>query len=218
MADIDPVWAEQWNLPTRGDLDDMAYAAAYLAAAIRAGKGRTDVFGLRLMRTDLDALAALIGKVHPGLSSDSLRLGAAFGEVLYIHLSREDKLAQAVSLVKAEQAGLWHVAPDGTEIERLAPPRDPEYDFTRIAAKLAGLERYDAAWRVWFDEQNIAPLHVGYESLSADPQKAVSRICAALGVPLPASATLQPGVAKLSDTLSADWMCRYRADLETGSG
>ena len=34
--------------------------------------------------------------------------------------SRENKLAQAVSLIKAEQTGLWHIAPDGTELERVA--------------------------------------------------------------------------------------------------
>ena len=215
MREVDPVWRRQWGLPARGDLGEADYAAAYLEAAIRAGTGGTGVFGLRLMRESLDGLLALIGEVHPGLPPGRARLEAAFGDILYIHLAREDKLAQAVSMVKAEQTGLWHVAPDGTELERLAPPRPPEYDFERIAARLAELERHDAAWRTWFREQGIEPLGVGYESLSAGPAAVLAGVCDALGVPAPAPQTVRPGVARLSDAVSANWMERYRRDLGT---
>ena len=30
---------------------------------------------------------------------------------------------------KAQQTGLWHIAPDGTELERVAPAQEPHYDF-----------------------------------------------------------------------------------------
>ena len=213
MSDMDPAWAEQLGFPVRDALSDAEYGAATLKAAMTAGTGQTGVFGFRLMRKDLDALSALIDAVFPGLPSDKDRLHAAFGEILYVHLARVDKLAQAVSLVKAEQTGLWHVAPDGSELERLAPPQEPDYDFERIAGKLAQLEQYDAAWRAWFEAQGIAPLRVGYESLSADPAAAVSRICRALGVPEPAAGSLKPGVAKLADAVSSEWMRRYRRDV-----
>ena len=45
----------------------------------------------------------------------------------YLHLSREDKLAQAVSDLKAEQSGLWHVFTDGSERETT----DPSYRIRR---------------------------------------------------------------------------------------
>lgn len=214
MSDVDPVWVEQWGLPARGNRGDAGYGAACLAAAIKVGKGPTDIFGLRLMRENLDDLSALIDDVLPGLPSDKARFEAAFGKILYVYLARGDKLAQAVSMVKAEQTGLWHVAPDGTELERLAPPREPEYDFARIAGKLEQLERHDAAWSRWFDTQGIEPLRIGYENLSADPAKEVSRICAALGVAAPAPASLKPGVARLADAVSLAWMHRYLEDLE----
>ena len=213
MAEMDPAWARDLGLPAREGMSPADYGRAYLQAAMTAGKAGTAIFGLRLMRKDLDALSAMIGAVHPGLASDQDRFAAAFGRVLYIHLAREDKLAQAISMVKAEQTGLWHVAPDGTEIERLAPPQAPQYDFARIAAKLALLERYDAAWTTWFDAQGLAPLRIGYESLSADPAAALSRICKALGLPEPAPASVKPGVAKLADEISLAWMQQYREDL-----
>jgi LPS sulfotransferase NodH len=107
---------------------------------------------------------------------------------------------------------LWHVAPDGSELERLAPPKEPEYDFDRIASRLAQLEQYDAAWLTWFDAQGIEPLRVGYENLSANPAEAVSRICKALGVPEPAPDSLKPGVAKLADAISLEWMRNFQRD------
>ncbi|RVU38124.1 Stf0 sulfotransferase [Hwanghaeella grinnelliae] len=216
MGDMDPEWwvelgMPQPGMPKTGTPDDPAFCAAVLKAAIAAGKGDTDIFGLRLMRKDLPGLSAMIGTVHPGLTADRERLGAAFGDVLYIHLTREDKLAQAVSMVKAEQTGLWHIAPDGTEVERLAPPSDPVFDFDRIAVKLAELDAYDTAWTDWFAEQGIDRLRVGYENLSEDPATPVGRICDALQVPAPARGTLKPGVAKLADAVSLDWMRRFRA-------
>ena len=212
MTDLDPQWAEQLGLPRRGTMSDADYSATYLTAAIKAGRGGTAIFGLRLMRANLADLCAMIDHMVPRLPSDKARLERAFGNVLYIHLAREDKLAQAISLIKAEQTGLWHVAPDGAEIERVAPPQDPEYDFDRIARELARLEQYDAAWVSWFDQQGIRPLRIGYERLSADPAEALTLVCNALGVPAPDPGTVRPGVAKLSDKTSADWMRRYRLD------
>jgi LPS sulfotransferase NodH len=209
MREVDPVWAREWGLPA----DDRAapgYDAALLAAVIRAGTGGTGLFGLRLMRENLEDMTGLLDRVHPGLPSDSARIAAAFGRVLFIHLRREDKLAQAVSMVKAEQTGLWHIAPDGREVERLAPPQAPVYDPDRIARKLAQLEAQDAAWEPWFTQEGITPLRVGYERLSEDPAGMVLRICDALGVAAPEASTLRPGVARLADAISADWIRRFR--------
>lgn len=206
-------WAKEWNLPSPETMSERAYNIEYLNMAIKVGKGGTEIFGLRLMRENLGELSETLDQIHPGLASDRARLEKAFGNILYLHLSREDKLAQAVSLIKAEQTGLWHVAPDGTEIERLAPPKDPEYDFERISRELAELESYDVAWNSWFAEQQITPLRIGYETLSADPAATLSRICAELGVPAPNPDDVKPGVAKLSDAISLDWMRRYRSEI-----
>lgn len=208
-----PAWAEEWRLPDRDTMSERDYNIAYLNAAVAAGKGRTGIFGLRLMRENLDELSAVLDHVFPQLPSDRARLERAFGSILYIHLSREDKLAQAISLVKAEQTGLWHVAPDGTEIERLAPPREPHYDFVWIKREVQELESYDAAWNFWFAAQGIEPHRIGYETLSANPAAALTGICEALGVQAPNADDVSPGVAKLADETSLDWMRRYRSDI-----
>ena len=214
MRDVDPVWAKRWGLPERAGRSEAAYAAAFLQAVLKTGKAGTDIFGLRLMRESLEGLASMLDEAHPGLASDRDRLAAAFGDILYIHLTREDKLAQAVSMVKAEQTGLWHIAPDGSELERLAPPQEPAYDFDRIRRKLLELEAYDEAWTAWFDAQGIQPLRIGYERLSEDPAGMLAKICDALSVPPPSPEAVQPGIARLSDEISEEWMTRYRQDSD----
>lgn len=208
MAD----WARDWNLPDPSTMREDDFNRIYLAAAIRAGKGETGMFGLRLMRENLEDLMAILTRIFPGLESDTVRLERAFGRLLHIHLTREDKLAQAISYIKAQQTGLWHIAPDGTEIERLAPPQEPQYDFKRIRDEVARLGAYDEDWNTWFAAQAITPLMVVYEQLEADPATTLRAICEALGIPSPQQHEVRPGVARLSDATSKEWVRRYRQD------
>jgi trehalose 2-sulfotransferase len=55
-------------------------------------------------------------------------------------------------------------------------------------------------------------LRIGYERLSADPAAALLTICEALGVQAPDAEAVRPGVAKLSDETSLDWMRRFHVD------
>ncbi len=206
-------WASKWHLPAPDTVNNDAFERAYLEAAVKAGKAETPIFGMRLMRENLEELSEILDRRFPQIRSDRARFETAFGKLLYIHLSREDKLAQAISLVKAEQTGLWHIAPDGTEIERLAPAAAPHYAFERIKTELGELNAYDAAWVSWFQQQEIAPLTLTYERLSADPAGALIGLCKALGVHAPKARDVTPGLARLADEISLDWKQRYLADL-----
>ena len=210
-------WAAKWNLPGRDTMAAKEFSIAYLEATVRAGRGATNIFGLRLMREYLKGLSTLLDEIFPDLPSDVQRFECAFGHILYIHLTREDKLAQAVSLVKAEQTGLWHIAPDGAEIERLGVPQDPRYDFKLIQRKLTTLEAYDAAWNEWFEQQGIIPLRIRYEMLSERPAGTLLQICEALGVEVQKAEAVRPGVAKLADEISLDWIDRFQADLSSAT-
>ena len=211
-------WAAEWGLPARETLPEAAFQRLYLEAVIRAGKAGTRLFGMRLMQENLGELCNVLGTLFPGREPDSALLQAAFGKLAYVHLSRNDKLAQAVSLTKARQTGLWHIAPDGSEVERLAPPAEPVYDFGQIRSALETIEASDAAWNVWFDEQGIEPVRIVYESFSADPAAALAAICRKLGVSVPGQAAIRPGVARLSDDINRQWMRRYRQDAALASG
>jgi LPS sulfotransferase NodH len=207
-------WAEEWGLPDAATLSKDAFDRAYLEAARRAGEAGTGIFGLRLQQEYLGRLSETLDRIYPGLPSDTHRFEQAFGPIVYLHLSRADKVAQAVSLVKAEQSGLWHLNADGTDYERLGPPREPAYDFEAIHREVADLERADRAWAVWFDRHRVTPMRLAYETLAERPAETLIEICKALGAAPPEADRVKPRLAKLSDAVSVEWARRYKADLD----
>ncbi|MEM6745154.1 MAG: Stf0 family sulfotransferase, partial [Pseudomonadota bacterium] len=119
-------WLAAYDLdPDAFDAEEDA-ARAVLAAALSRGRGRGQdlaaPFALRLQSGSFPHLIARLAALHPDAADDRARLAAAFGPARFIHLSRPDRLGQALSRVRAEQTGLWHRRANGSELERLAPP------------------------------------------------------------------------------------------------
>jgi trehalose 2-sulfotransferase len=210
-------WAAKWGLPDADTMSGYDFDSAYLRAAVKAGNAGTGIFGLRLQQKYLALLTKTLDHLYPGLPSDTRRFERAFGAVLYLHLSRSDKVAQAVSLVKAEQSGLWHRNADGSEYERLAAPQRPAYDFKSIHREVIALERADNAWGAWFHSQRIEPFRISYEAFADHPGETLIDICWALGSDPPEAGTIKPDLAKLSDAVSVAWIHRYKADLNAAS-
>ncbi|WP_299479774.1 Stf0 family sulfotransferase [uncultured Roseibium sp.] len=184
--------------------------------ARQRGSAGTGIFGLRLQRGSFDFFASQLKTIHPELKSLSARIEAVFGRPLFIHLTRGDKVAQAVSFVKASQTGLWHKAPDGTEIERLAPPQEPSYDRARIRQHVEEMTAYDQAWTDWFKDEDLTPLRIRYDELALQPVAAVETILRELGLDPKAAAGIELPVARLSDKTNREWIERFKAE-ETGS-
>ena len=81
--------------------DERSTLARVFAAAIAKGSGDTGMFGLRMQRGSADYFMEKLVVLQPGYTSDRVRIEAAFGRTLFVYLSRADKIAQAVSCVKA---------------------------------------------------------------------------------------------------------------------
>ena len=205
-------WAEAWRLPAQGSVATDVADAAYVQATAAAGRGGTPVFGMRLQQTYHSSLTAMLSRMYPDLPTDADRLERVFGPLRYVHLTREDKVAQAVSLVKAKQTGLWHLHADGSERERYSPPAKLIFDVAAIEAEVDALIGDDESWRAWFEQQAIEPMRVSYEVLAADPTATVVQICTSLGIELPDDVAIAPGTAKLADALNQRWAERYRAE------
>lgn len=212
MADPDPHWHQVWGLPRPGAPDDAAYARAFVAAARRAGRDAAGRFGMRLMQRDLDRFLGLVQLACPEGRNTRDRLTRCFGRCLFVHLTREDKLAQAVSLVIAQQTGLWHITASGAERERLAPPAPPRYDRDRITQALSDLTGQDRLWADWFTRTGIRPIRLTYKALSADPGAEVARLCRSLGVAPPGPQPLRPDLGRLSNAVNTDWINRFMQD------
>lgn len=183
-----------------------------LLAAKRKGRGDTLVFGLRQQWPGFDFLFEKLAVASPDAKTDRRRIEAAFGLTLFIHLTRHDKLGQAISLIEARQTRLWHVAADGSERERTAPELPPTFDQAEISETVEALNSYDRGWAAWFERERIVPLRIAYSELSDDPVLTLGRTLAALGLDEAFAGQVQPQVRKMPDQLSGDRVARYIAD------
>lgn len=204
-------WLNQFDLTPEASTPARSILDSIFKAAIIEGSLDTGMFGLRLQQPSFDFFSLKLAVLYPGHSSDTQRFRAAFGETLFIHLTRRDKVEQAVSYVKAEQTGLWHMAPDGTELERQSPPQTPTYNEDLIRERVGELTAYDRMWESWFAAENTDPLCITYETLSADPIKMLSRVLDHLGLDSQSIIDVKPDVAKLADKTNQDWVARFRS-------
>lgn len=207
-------WLRHFELSPSPDLSEEEILQMIFKAALKAGR-RGGIFGCRLQRHSFDFFVNKLSVLYPSLTKLSECLEATFGRVLYIHLTRCDKVEQAVSYVKAEQTGLWHKAPDGTELERLTPPKEPVYNENQIRTSYEEMVQADHDWKRWFEAEQITPLRITYTALASHPKETLTKILNVLGVDSKAIRGVEPGVAKLADAISADWVSRFRSAIDS---
>lgn len=206
-------WLDDLGLSPDPSASEREVLQTIFRTAIAEGSLETGIFGLRLQRHSFDVFTQKLAVLHPHASSDAARFRAAFGRTLFIHLIRRDKIEQAVSYVKAQQSGLWHAAPDGTELERLSPPQTPVYDAAAIRAAVETMTADDRDWNDWFVREGLDPLHLTYEALSASPLETLRQVLDRLGLDRATATGLAPSVKKLADGTNQDWATRFRSEL-----
>ncbi len=207
-----PGWAADLGLSLQVGESEAESIAAVLVEVLRKGRGGTGIFGLRQQAPGLTFLCEKLAVLFPTAARDADRFRQAFGTTLFVHLTRPDKVAQAVSLMKAMQSGLWHVAPDGSEIERTATHSEPVYDGATLKACVAQLTDHDQHWNDWSLREGINPLRLFYDDLAADPLETLCKVLDQLGLDRAAASGVMPGVKKLADQTSLDWADRFRAE------
>lgn len=203
-------WCDWWGVLRAYDPNDPAFTAEYFAAMRKNGRGDTSTFGMRLLGPDLDFARAWLARVTPNIADDRALFEANLGPLHFIHLKRTDKLAEAVSYVRAEQTGLWHANPDGSDLERIAPNGEEGYDRAAIQHRLETLIAYEDAWDVWFSQTGIQPLRITYEDLAHDPIAVLRETLSYLGKSMSHADGVVPGVRKLAGATNADWIARYK--------
>jgi LPS sulfotransferase NodH len=194
----------------------MEFDRAYLRAMLREGAGETTVVGLRVMWGTIGEMSERLGFLHPGATVGAL-FEKLFGPLVYIHVSRRDKVAQAISLLKAEQSGLWHVDADGSDRQRTVPSAPVHYDAGRISELMAELEGDDAGWNEFFARHGIEPVRVEYETLAACAHGEVRKILLALGLPPGLAGGLAVQTSKMADDESTAWADRFHREQELGT-
>lgn len=165
--------------------------------ALAEGTTENGVFAAKLMWTHLLDLAERLGQ-----PADAALLREHFPDPRYVHVTRRDKIAQAVSLWRAVQTRAWRageVTENGNAV----------YHAGAIGYLAGQLSDHDDAWRTWFSANRIEPLRIVYEELAADTSGVTSEVLDHLGVG-PAEIP-DPPLRRQGDDRSERWVERYRA-------
>lgn len=194
-----------WGLAaSEATLDD-----DYLREMRIRGRGGSSRFAMRVMWSDLPPFVAFLRSRRTEPSPPATLLQEELGVDRFIHLTRTDRLAQAVSLVIAEQTGLWHRHADGSERQRTRGESGHRYNRRHIEEALDLVDGEATAWQHWFDEQGISPLSVSYESLSADPTGTLTRVLQHIGVETRHAVAVT--TARTSGEINDEWIERFRS-------
>jgi LPS sulfotransferase NodH len=186
--------------PTRtgtADADDFE-----LPRCLAEGTTPNGVFGAKLMWGYFGDFLARLGATPDGPAVEALT--AWFGPPAWVHVTRADKVAQAVSLWRALQTRAWNAAD--------APQAEPVYHAGAIAHLRDQLIAQDAAWRAWFTAKDLRPHVVEHERFAADHAATLGGVLAHLG--LEVEHIPDPPMHRQGDERSDRWVTRFNDEKE----
>lgn len=121
-----------------------------------------------------------------------------------VHITRANTIAQAVSLVIAQQTKAW--------ISHHEPVGEPAYDRDAIEAAIHRIKQQEAAWNTHFQACDLPVLRLEYEALVNDPAGTVETVTGFLGVSFDrCRLDLEAGPRKQAGALNETWERRFRS-------
>jgi LPS sulfotransferase NodH len=176
------------------DAFDPTTFAVYVDEATRRRTGPNGVFSAKVPWTS----------IHDVFGRYGFDVTTLPGPITWIHLTRRDLVAQAVSWARARQTGDWGRRPDGT-----SAPKPARYDDDLVLTCFETAGQAVDGWNAFFAAHGIDPIRVTYEDLATDYESTVRGLLDALGhheTPVPA-----PTVKRQADATNAEWATRFRA-------
>lgn len=131
---------------------------------------------------------------------------AQLGPLRWIHVEREDTVAQAISLWRAVQTAQWRAEDRDSHV-------DPVFHAGAIAHLKARQEEHAAAWRTWFAERGTEPLEIVYEEFAQAPRATICHVLDHIGVPSEGVEVPEPPMRRQSDARSQEWVDRFRDEV-----
>jgi trehalose 2-sulfotransferase len=200
---------------TRGDaassvLTGFTSYTDYLTHVLEEGTTPNGVFGAKLMWGYLEDFLLYLQDIPEYKDLPAPQLFATiFPNLHYIHITRRDKVRQAISLWRAIQSWSWkqEKSSDGTSSH---PARELVFNYAAIDHLVQRTLAHEEAWKNYFAENAIQPCYVVYEELVEASQKTTFHILQYLNIPLPTSPSFgERRMKQQADTLSEEWYQRY---------
>lgn len=183
-----PGLATRWQLPPNAD-DKM-----YIEAIQKNRSTPNGAFGLK---AHYSQMAPMIEK-HAFKSF--LRTVKCF-----VHITRKDLIAQAVSYAIAHQSREW------SSLHTIEAK--PSYDGNLISNALNDIMSQTLQWQRFFSVNGISPIQIIYEDFLENPNLTCQEICHAMNVTThhDFSITKSP-LKKQSTNLNIEWITRYKLE------
>ncbi len=186
-------------------------------------RGCNGVFGVKVMYDSwfqhflpwLRAIPRLAGK------EDEEIFKLFFPNPHVVLISRRNKLAQAVSWVKALRTGLWEYRE-----KEVAYPREAlVFDFLQVVETLKRIEQEEAAWRCFGEHGSFPFREVVFEDFCKDWAGETQRVLTSIGIPCsrPVEAG-DSGLRVMNDEVNRMWLSSYNdnqkkiREIESGQG
>lgn len=124
---------------------------------------------------------------------------------VFIHITRRDILAQAVSYSIAHKTQSWS--------SLHTQEKDPSFDLDLINKALDDILAQNAHWEKFFALNNIPPIRLSYEDLIEGPGSICRKITQQMGVTNLPPITLSDTILKQQRTrLNQQWMEQFRKE------
>lgn len=171
-----------------------ALLSRYTRDLVRYRTGDNGVFGVKIHHSQYAR------EIAP------LPLGALLPGARFVYIRRRDTVRQAVSLLKARQTRRYRATQQAHGVA--------SYDFQALRASHREIEAEERGWQSTFARQAMRPLSLTYEDLVDDYPSTVLSTLRFIGVDTPRGFRLPaPTITKVADTLSEEWVARYRDEL-----
>jgi LPS sulfotransferase NodH len=178
--------------------------AGFLAAVLAAGTTDNGVFGAKVHWDQFAAAADAVAADVPSLSSDVTFLRWWVPGVRLVHLTRRDRLRQALSHYRARRSGQWIQ----TGSDRAEGPND--VDFAEVDSLMERNIAWDRSWEALFARAGIEPIRIVYEDLATDYAGILSGLTDRLGLtPSPSPAALPPRLRRQADRWTDTQVAAY---------
>lgn len=194
-------------------LQGAEYYADYLAHVLEDGTTPNGVFGAKVMWGYFGDFTDNLRDIpaYKELPTPDL-LARIFPDLRYIHVSRNNRVRQAISLWKAIQTWTWREDESFTSTgEPAHQKRELHFHFGAVDYLVQRIEEHERAWDQFFTEAAVQPFRVNYEDLSANYEQTALSILDYLGIPIPEQIMFaERRMKRQADTLSEQWYeCYY---------
>lgn len=125
----------------------------------------------------------------------------------FVLLRRRDRVAQAVSLTKAERSGRFH-----SNQKAGRPVAVSDYDGAAIARNIDRIARNERDLADFVAKVGKDAPTVFYEDICADPAAFAGSVCSLLGLSVPEALATDVDLEILRDTVSEQWAARFREE------